>query len=88
MVVQGYKKSAEFIVTQHPTEDTMEDFWRMVWDKNSPVIVVLSSFDDMVNTSMKSIVSSSFIVVLSSFDDIVNLSMKSIVTSSFIDEIL
>ncbi|GFO43956.1 receptor-type tyrosine-protein phosphatase delta-like [Plakobranchus ocellatus] len=45
--LQGYKKSSEFIVTQHPTEDTMEDFWRMVWDKNSPVIVVLSSFDDL-----------------------------------------
>ncbi|XP_059152199.1 tyrosine-protein phosphatase 99A-like isoform X2 [Physella acuta] len=44
--LQGYKKSAEFIVTQHPTEDTMEDFWRMVWDKNSPVIVVLSPFDE------------------------------------------
>ena len=26
----------------------MEDFWRMVWDKNSPVIVVLSDFDDLV----------------------------------------
>ncbi|BFZ10956.1 hypothetical protein BsWGS_13995 [Bradybaena similaris] len=45
--LQGYKKSAEFIVTQHPTEDTMEDFWRMVWDKNSPVIVVLSPIDDV-----------------------------------------
>ncbi|BFZ08813.1 hypothetical protein BsWGS_11851 [Bradybaena similaris] len=45
--LQGYKKSAEFVVTQHPTEDTMEDFWRMVWDKNSPVIIVLSSFDDI-----------------------------------------
>ncbi|KAK3768343.1 hypothetical protein RRG08_031133 [Elysia crispata] len=45
--LQGYKKSSEFIVTQHPTEDTMEDFWRMVWDKNSPVIVVLSDFDDL-----------------------------------------
>uniref|UniRef100_A0A0B7ABU4 Uncharacterized protein n=1 Tax=Arion vulgaris TaxID=1028688 RepID=A0A0B7ABU4_9EUPU len=45
--LQGYKKSAEFIVTQHPSEETMEDFWRMVWDKNSPVIVVLSPIDDV-----------------------------------------
>ncbi|XP_012938236.1 tyrosine-protein phosphatase 99A [Aplysia californica] len=45
--LQGYRKSAEFLVTQHPTVDTMEDFWRMVWDKNSPVIVVLSEFDDI-----------------------------------------
>ncbi|CAL1526213.1 unnamed protein product [Lymnaea stagnalis] len=45
--LQGYIKSSEFIVTQHPIEETMEDFWRMVWDKNSPVIVVLSPFDEV-----------------------------------------
>lgn len=46
---KGYKRSCEFVVTQHPTEDTMEDFWRMVWDRNSPVIIVLSPFNDKVN---------------------------------------
>lgn len=40
---QGYKKSDEFIVTQYPLESTKEDFWRMVWDRNSPVIIVLTS---------------------------------------------
>ncbi|XP_055882183.1 tyrosine-protein phosphatase 99A-like isoform X6 [Biomphalaria glabrata] len=45
--LQGYKKSSEFIVTQHPTDDTTEDFWRMVWDKNSPVIVVISPIDEI-----------------------------------------
>ncbi|XP_048252753.1 tyrosine-protein phosphatase 99A-like isoform X3 [Haliotis rufescens] len=40
--MQGYSKSNEFIVTQHPLESTVEDFWRMVWDRNSPVIIVLS----------------------------------------------
>ncbi|XP_025106378.1 tyrosine-protein phosphatase 99A-like isoform X2 [Pomacea canaliculata] len=41
--LQGYKKSDEFIVTQYPLESTKEDFWRMVWDRNSPVIIVLTS---------------------------------------------
>ncbi|XP_060555238.1 tyrosine-protein phosphatase 99A-like isoform X5 [Ruditapes philippinarum] len=44
--LQGYNKSNEFIVTQHPLEQTVEDFWRMVWDQNSSVIVQLSDVDD------------------------------------------
>ena len=45
-VVQGYHRLQEFIVTQHPIPGTTEaDFWRMVWDKNSPMVVVLSSED-------------------------------------------
>jgi len=35
-------------VTQHPLDGTMEDFWRMVWDQNSSVIVQLSSVDEEV----------------------------------------
>ncbi|VUZ48920.1 unnamed protein product [Hymenolepis diminuta] len=45
-VVQGYHRLHEFIVTQHPIPNSTEtDFWRMVWDKNSPLVVVLSSSD-------------------------------------------
>ncbi|ESO84299.1 hypothetical protein LOTGIDRAFT_132259, partial [Lottia gigantea] len=44
--LQGYYKSNEFIISQHPMEDTVEDFWRMVWDRSSPVIVVLSQIDE------------------------------------------
>lgn len=44
--LQGFHKSHEFIVTQHPLEQTMEDFWRMVWDQNSSVIVMLSDVDE------------------------------------------
>ncbi|XP_050411666.1 tyrosine-protein phosphatase 99A isoform X1 [Patella vulgata] len=44
--LQGYYKSNEFIITQHPLESTVEDFWRMVWDRSSPVIVVLSQVDN------------------------------------------
>ncbi|XP_053378401.1 tyrosine-protein phosphatase 99A-like isoform X2 [Mercenaria mercenaria] len=44
--LQGYNKSNEFIITQHPLEHTVEDFWRMVWDQNTSVIVQLSDVDD------------------------------------------
>lgn len=36
-------------MTQYPLESTKEDFWRMVWDRNSPVIIVLQSEDEEVS---------------------------------------
>jgi protein tyrosine phosphatase len=45
---QGYNNTDEFILTQHPLEKTAGDFWRMVWDNNSSVIVLLSRADDEV----------------------------------------
>lgn len=42
-IVQGYRRLQEFIVAQHPLPNTEADFWKMVWDKNSPVVFVLSS---------------------------------------------
>ena len=50
--LQGYRKSDEFIVTQYPLESTKEDFWRMVWDRNSPVIIVLQSEEEEVRIQL------------------------------------
>lgn len=44
-IVQGYHSLQEFIITQHPLESTEADFWKMVWDRNSSYVVVLSSED-------------------------------------------
>ncbi|RVE71444.1 hypothetical protein OJAV_G00051730 [Oryzias javanicus] len=39
--ISGYRLRNEFIITQQPLPGTIRDFWRMVWDHNSPVIVSL-----------------------------------------------
>ncbi len=38
----GFSRQREFIITQHPLEHTVIDFWRMLWDHNVRTVVVLS----------------------------------------------
>jgi len=42
----GYHRLQEFILTQHPLESTVPDFWQMIWDRNVRYIVLLSQVDD------------------------------------------
>ncbi|XP_070545308.1 receptor-type tyrosine-protein phosphatase gamma-like isoform X2 [Ptychodera flava] len=45
--LQGYRSNQEYIITQHPMQSTVEDFWRMIWDHNSETIVSLISMESM-----------------------------------------
>lgn len=42
----GFKKLKEFVITQHPLDITIIDFWQMIWDHNAQTIVLLSAVDD------------------------------------------
>uniref|UniRef100_A0A8C2I3J6 protein-tyrosine-phosphatase n=1 Tax=Cyprinus carpio TaxID=7962 RepID=A0A8C2I3J6_CYPCA len=40
--VPGYKSREEFIATQCPLPTTVDEFWRMIWEKNVYTIVMLN----------------------------------------------
>eukprot|EP00105_Crassostrea_gigas_P034363 XP_019918511.1 PREDICTED: receptor-type tyrosine-protein phosphatase beta [Crassostrea gigas] len=38
----GYKSQREYIATQGPIPGTIDDFWRMIWEQNVSIIVMLT----------------------------------------------
>ena len=41
--VQGGSSERDFICTQGPLRNTMADFWRMVWEQNVSIIVMVTA---------------------------------------------
>ena len=40
--MQGYKQKGAFIIAEGPMESTARNFWKMIYDRRSAVIVMLS----------------------------------------------
>ncbi|XP_047519248.1 tyrosine-protein phosphatase 69D isoform X3 [Pieris napi] len=44
--VMGYKERKKFICAQGPTETTVNDFWRMIWEHGLELIVMLTNLEE------------------------------------------
>uniref|UniRef100_A0A1W7R9B2 protein-tyrosine-phosphatase n=1 Tax=Hadrurus spadix TaxID=141984 RepID=A0A1W7R9B2_9SCOR len=49
--VNGYGRADSYVVTQYPLPETINDFWQLVYDVESSVIVALNDFDVNDETS-------------------------------------
>ncbi|MEQ2201521.1 hypothetical protein XENOCAPTIV_013734, partial [Xenoophorus captivus] len=41
--IDGYHRPRHYIATQGPMQETVRDFWRMVWQENSASIVMVTN---------------------------------------------
>ncbi|XP_008289689.1 receptor-type tyrosine-protein phosphatase delta isoform X1 [Stegastes partitus] len=45
--IDGYRQQRGYIATQGPLAETTEDFWRMLWEHNSTIVVMLTKLREM-----------------------------------------
>ncbi|XP_031831667.1 putative receptor-type tyrosine-protein phosphatase mosPTP-1 isoform X7 [Nomia melanderi] len=44
--IAGFHRNREFIITQHPMENTIMEFWQIMWDYNAQTVVMLTECND------------------------------------------
>ncbi|XP_030808816.1 receptor-type tyrosine-protein phosphatase F isoform X6 [Camarhynchus parvulus] len=45
--IDGYRQQKAYIATQGPLAETTEDFWRMLWEHDSTIVVMLTKLREM-----------------------------------------
>ncbi|XP_044225399.1 receptor-type tyrosine-protein phosphatase F isoform X7 [Thunnus albacares] len=45
--IDGYRTQKAYLATQGPLAETTEDFWRMLWEHNSTIVVMLTKLREM-----------------------------------------
>uniref|UniRef100_A0A8C2BCD0 protein-tyrosine-phosphatase n=1 Tax=Cyprinus carpio TaxID=7962 RepID=A0A8C2BCD0_CYPCA len=45
--IDGYRQQRAYIGTQGPLAETVEDYWRMLWEHNSTIVVMLTKLREM-----------------------------------------
>lgn len=45
--IDGYRQRCAYIATQGPLQITTDDFWRMLWEHNSTIVVMLTKLHEM-----------------------------------------
>lgn len=46
-MIDGYRQRGAYIATQGPLPHTAEDLWRMLWEHNSTIVVMLTKLKEM-----------------------------------------
>ncbi|XP_041942482.1 receptor-type tyrosine-protein phosphatase delta-like isoform X6 [Alosa sapidissima] len=45
--IDGYRQQRAYMATQGPLAETTEDYWRMLWEHNSTIVVMLTKLREM-----------------------------------------
>lgn len=47
LILQGYKRPSMYIATQAPSSNTINDFWLMIWQEKTNIIVMVTNMVEM-----------------------------------------
>ncbi|CAB0009551.1 unnamed protein product [Nesidiocoris tenuis] len=63
-IIDGYRQRSAYIATQGPLPETTEDLWRMLWEHNSTIVVMLTKLKEMGRFIPKSTVDACYLAEL------------------------